>query len=145
MRSRKRSCGPCTLCCTLQGVKEGLSAPKLPGVPCEHLAACGGCSIYERRPIECALFACEWLDGMGQSLDRPDRLGVMFETQETTTRFILARSRTPGQTRKARVKKLLRRFIRMGLPVGIADAETFPEDLNEPGEVTVYTDESELP
>jgi len=115
----RRTCGPCTVCCTLQGVKEGLSIPKPAGVQCPHVCKTG-CSIYEKRPTECQEFACLWLQGLGEVWDRPDLLGVMFEVQDRVeVPFILARTLARGREKGSRVRDLVKqlRFL-TGLPVG---------------------------
>lgn len=143
MSGRARACGSCTLCCTLQGVREGLDQPKPPGVPCVHLDACGGCAIYERRPMECMTYACMWLDGFGMASDRPDKLGVMLEVQEPFV--VAARPIRPGMEKRPRVRKLLTRLMEHGFAVGIIQVKDNPKDFTEPFEVEVYTDPKQLP
>lgn len=100
----KRSCGECTLCCTIMGVVE-LKKPV--HTNCEH-QSCFGCKIYEDRPSSCKEFKCLWLEE-GEHLpgkhslrkrlfwenERPDKNGVMFHgTQpniELTTPVLVAR------------------------------------------------------
>lgn len=67
-----RSCGDCTLCCTLLAV-DALSKPAR--VPCQHeckpsppvrtptgeRVKIGGCGIYKDRPQACRDFTCAWL------------------------------------------------------------------------------------
>ena len=57
-RATGRQCGKCTMCCTILGVDE-LTKP--PDTKCQHCAPGKGCSIYERRPISCRGFYCQWL------------------------------------------------------------------------------------
>lgn len=49
------------------------------GQRCPHQCA-SGCAIYDRRPKECRVYTCSWLDGEGAEQDRPDRCGIFFET-----------------------------------------------------------------
>ena len=53
-----RSCGDCTMCCTLLGVGD-LNKP--PDVWCRHCTDDRGCSIYDSRPQSCRDFICDWL------------------------------------------------------------------------------------
>lgn len=105
-----RTCGSCTVCCTLQGIKEGMpdGEPKLPGIRCQYL--CGKrknrttpCKAYADRPEECASYACMWLVGYGEPKDRPDRLGIMFETHEDQGEVIvIARTTRRGKEKTLR-------------------------------------------
>lgn len=121
-----RSCGPCTACCTVQGVREGLESPKPPGVPCPHLCE-KGCGIYKKRPDECSTYRCLWLQGFGELWDRPDLSGVVFEYQDAVeTPFILGRL-NPGRQVNARVRDLAKALKEgTGLPVGFTNPR--PED-----------------
>ena len=53
-----RSCGECTLCCKLMGVK---SIGKAAHAQCPHVRRGLGCAIYDERPGECRAFVCQWL------------------------------------------------------------------------------------
>lgn len=77
-------CGECTACCTVLGIGE-LHKPEF--APCRHLCATG-CSVYSKRPKECATYKCIWRDSQDREspLDthlRPDNLGVIVEVQDT--------------------------------------------------------------
>lgn len=90
-----RTCGQCTACCTVLGIRE-LQKPAFQC--CPNLAgAGGGCGIYGARPNSCRFYRCEWLDadrdrtglgrkspaklaGLGARRDRPDRLGVILDS-----------------------------------------------------------------
>ena len=52
-----RSCGTCTLCCKVMGVRE-LNKPA--GTWCTHCDPRRGCGIYETRPAGCREFFCTW-------------------------------------------------------------------------------------
>jgi hypothetical protein len=72
-----RSCGECTACCTVLGIKE-LSKP--PHAPCVHLkSGCdgSGCGIYPNHPPECSDYSCLWHAGWGNYADRPDQSGFI--------------------------------------------------------------------
>ena len=53
-----RSCGTCSLCCTVYSVKE-LNKPD--GQPCPHVAPGRGCQVHAIRPYVCRQFYCSWL------------------------------------------------------------------------------------
>ncbi len=73
-----RTCGTCNACCVHIEIPV-LDKPA--GKPCQHLcnAAAGCCSIYERRPAECATYTCAWLDGCLPDDFRPDRSGILLD------------------------------------------------------------------
>ncbi|MBW2275618.1 MAG: hypothetical protein JRG96_20350 [Deltaproteobacteria bacterium] len=75
-----RSCGACSLCCTVLRVDE---LHKLGGTPCPELRADSGCSIYAKRPRICRAYRCLWLEGGLQEGDRPDRLGAVVDLLHT--------------------------------------------------------------
>ena len=136
-----RSCGPCTACCTAQGVKEGLETPKPPGVPCVHLSACGGCAIYKSRPKECRNYSCLWLLGIGPIEERPDLLGVLYEHQphpEAPQGLIIVRVLREGQERSTRVRWNMRELVKRGFWVGVAQKPP-PEGAGWVQEASFYT------
>ncbi len=73
----KRSCGECTLCCTVMGVPDLPAAPKPPGERCGHVCS-RGCRIYQQRPPTCRDFACVWAQGGLPKHMRPDKVGMVF-------------------------------------------------------------------
>lgn len=79
-----RSCGPCTVCCTVPPV-DTPAFKKTSGETCQHCISGGGCAIYETRPPVCREWFCGWrhLPHLGEDL-RPDLCGVMvvFEQDE---------------------------------------------------------------
>ena len=73
-----RSCGSCTLCCTLVPVhlEDGY---KPANERCRHQCS-RGCKIYARRGNPCRLWSCRWLfDPTMREVRRPDRLGVVVD------------------------------------------------------------------
>jgi len=77
----ERTCGDCNVCCYAAAVPE---MKKHKFVRCEHMIGSkGGCAIYPDRPPSCRNWKCEWLEGMGEDEDRPDKLGVMFMLVQT--------------------------------------------------------------
>ncbi len=74
-----RSCGGCNACCKVFTVPE---VGKRDSNWCLHCERGVGCKIYEQRPFACSEFACTWLNGVGDEGYRPDRLGVMLDSQD---------------------------------------------------------------
>lgn len=72
-----KSCGPCTLCCTVLEIPE-LAKPA--GTACAHLR--GGCGIYPDRPTPCRVFTCGWLatEALGE-VWRPDVAGFLLRDE----------------------------------------------------------------
>lgn len=77
MRPEVRPCGPCTVCCTVLGVR---SMGKPYYVPCRHQSH-KGCRIHSSRPDDCRAYECTWRIGLfGDGPEgRPDSLGVLFD------------------------------------------------------------------
>ena len=79
-----RSCGACSLCCTVLRVDE---LKKLGGVDCQHQRKPGefdepksfGCAIHDRRPQICRSYHCLWIAGGLSAGDRPDKLGAVVD------------------------------------------------------------------
>ncbi len=71
-----RTCGSCTLCCTVMLVDE-LNKPA--GVRCSHAVAGSGCTIRDQRPQACRRFFCGWrLDPNIDSLWKPEISGFVL-------------------------------------------------------------------
>jgi hypothetical protein len=71
-----RTCGSCTLCCTVMLVEE-LNKPA--GVTCSYAAAGRGCTIRDQRPRSCRRFFCGWrLDPNIDSLWKPSISGFLL-------------------------------------------------------------------
>lgn len=68
-----RSCGECTVCCTLLGVPE---LNKGAYEACSKLD--GNCTVYSSRPKSCRDFECLWLQDIGLPEHRPDRSGLVL-------------------------------------------------------------------
>lgn len=73
-----RECGTCSACCKEISIAGG-GIDKPAGVPCRHLAAGKGCSIYSARPNLCRVFNCLWrsFDNVDEEW-RPDRSGILM-------------------------------------------------------------------
>ena len=74
-----RECGPCSACCEY-GPRTDDGRKPVHG-RCAYLRE-GRCADREGRPPGCHEFYCEWRHGLGSDDDRPDRLGVVFQTHE---------------------------------------------------------------
>jgi hypothetical protein len=122
MASTARSCGECTLCCTLLRVDE---LKKRGGTPCRELRrapASPGCGIHASRPGICRAYACLWLSGGLEEGDRPDRLGAVLDivTEGLVTRLRVHEA-TPGVSgRSARLREIVETH-RVSMSVRICD------------------------
>lgn len=133
----KRSCGRCTACCTSPSLAVPGCNP-LGGV-CAHLRRTTkgrkpGCSIYEGRPKLCRDYACYWRLGVLTTKERPDKLGIIFDSaapgldQVIATvgvPVVLARETYPGAFRRLHAKAAIlamthKKFgvVYVGLPGG---------------------------
>lgn len=76
----QRECGACSACCYAVGVSK---LNKGQWKTCNYQSK-KGCQIYgeKQRPLECAVYECLWLAGMGKKRDRPDRLGMIFDVPD---------------------------------------------------------------
>ena len=118
----KRSCGECSLCCTVLRVDE---LAKLGGTPCRHLSSEGhGCGIHAQRPNICRAYECLWLRGKLRDDDRPDKLGAVIDIARTGQSLRLAiREATPGAyDRSPRLQEIAAEF-REWMPVRITDVD----------------------
>ncbi len=116
----ERSCGECTLCCTVLRVD---ALRKLGGVACAQLVSeTGGCGIYDDRPRICRSYRCLWLQGGLEEEDRPDRLGAVLDlVSEAGTPRLAVRELEPGASdAKPRLRAIIERY-REGVPVRISD------------------------
>ena len=117
-----RSCGECTLCCTLLRVDE---LEKLGGTPCVHLRrapAAPGCGIYAQRPRICRAYACLWLSGGLDPADRPDRLGAVLDlVSEGHLTWLRVHEAVPGAYEAGpRLQQIVAGY-RASMPVRISD------------------------
>ena len=76
---RGRSCGGCTLCCTLVPVQLP-TGDKPANTRCPALSATKRCRIYAARPRVCRMWSCRWLfDDDTAELRRPDHAGYVID------------------------------------------------------------------
>jgi len=85
-----RSCGECSLCCF---------APSIPSI------GSGSCGIYEEeRPPACSNYKCLWILGLLEEEDRPDRIGVIFESPDSIRKTTnVTRARLVNATNRGRL------------------------------------------
>jgi Fe-S-cluster containining protein len=116
----RRSCGECSLCCTVLRVDE---LRKLGGIPCTELRDDGGCSIYDRRPGICRAYRCLWLKGGFEEEDRPDRLGAVVDILTTggSTRLGIQEARPGAFDASPRLREIAQLY-RETMPVRIVEA-----------------------
>jgi len=72
-----RSCGTCSLCCTVMAVAE-IEKPR--NTRCCHLNTLGRCAVYPTRPDSCRQFSCTWLLGMLPKALSPERIHAVGDT-----------------------------------------------------------------
>lgn len=106
-----RSCGECTACCTVLGVRE---LEKKPWQNCQHI--CGnGCAIYAERPGSCKEFSCFWLSGdFGNEEMRPDKYGIIVDARglrEADLPYLAVREVEAGAFDRPKVKYWLNRLV----------------------------------
>lgn len=82
-----RTCGECTICCTVLRIEEP-ELKKKADVPCPNLSAGGGCAIYNVRPGVCRTWYCGWriMPFLDDSM-RPDRAKVLIKTDGSKFMF----------------------------------------------------------
>ena len=75
----ERECGACTVCCKVLPVATK-ELKKTANVLCQHCDEGRGCRIYDRRPVVCRGFYCEWLlNSQIPATWRPDKSGIFIE------------------------------------------------------------------
>jgi Fe-S-cluster containining protein len=120
-RGATRSCGPCSLCCTLLRVDE---LNKRAGHDCVHQRGEQGCGIYETRPQICRSYMCLWRQGGLEDDERPDLTGGIVDLETVGVGVQLGiRLRERGLLEKSpKLLEIARRY-RSEMPVRITDAE----------------------
>ena len=119
-----RSCGSCSLCCTLLRVDE---LGKLGGQHCVQQRLGhpeGGCAIHASRPQVCRGYRCLWLQGGLGAADRPDRLGAVLDlvTEGETSRLVVHEERRGALERSPRLQEIVAEW-RESLPVRVIAVE----------------------
>ena len=111
LKASIRSCGDCTVCCTLCYVPE---FDKAEGKKCGHCDK--GCMIYKSRPESCRKYDCAWKKGEMPDSMRPHMCGVMIEVYPLMVAVMLA----PGHTLQTLSKDVLLaldEYVKAGKPV----------------------------
>ena len=120
-RGATRSCGPCSLCCTLLRVDE---LNKRAGHDCVHQRGEQGCGIYETRPQICRSYMCLWRQGGLGDDERPDLTGGIVDLETVGVGLRLGiRLRERGLLEKSPKLLAIARRYRSEMPVRITDAE----------------------
>lgn len=91
-----KTCGSCTMCCKLLGIKE---IAKPTNKWCGHCEIGKGCRIYDNRPQSCREFECLYLMSFDQGTTpaielRPDKCKVVIAP--TTDEHIFSAHVDPG-------------------------------------------------
>jgi uncharacterized protein len=109
-----KSCGSCTLCCTVMGVPE---LKKRPWDRCPHVAAGAGCTIYSERPAGCRTFICGWLldPSMGPEL-KPDACHIVFYQRNELHIMAACDPAHPGAWREPGVRAFMHQLARSLAP-----------------------------
>ena len=119
-RQTQRTCGECSLCCTVLRVDE---LGKLGGIACVHQDVAGaGCSIHPQRPGICRAYRCLWLSGGLEIADRPDRLGAVLDVvaQGPVVRLEIRESKPGSFDGSERLASIAEQY-RKSMPVRITD------------------------
>lgn len=126
-----RSCGACSLCCTVLRVDE---LKKLGGVNCRHqcLAAnpdepeVKGCAIHATRPQICRSYHCLWVGGGLGDEDRPDKLGAVVDvlTLGAETRLSIQEAHPGAYDSSPRLQEIAGKY-RESMPVRVVEAGNF--------------------
>jgi hypothetical protein len=98
--AKTRSCGDCSVCCTIIGVS---SLEKPAGRPCIHLGP-KGCELFgsPARPPECSAFRCAYILG-AEWIDRPDECGIIAWGNRGG---VVLDQCWPGATERAKLREL---------------------------------------
>lgn len=128
-RAASRSCGTCSLCCTILRVDE-LAKPA--GRDCVHQRGAAGCGIHATRPPICRAYRCLWLQGGLEDDERPDRTGGIVDLETTGVGLRLAiRETRPGAFDGSPSLQAIAERFRSSMPVRITDAQD-PMDPDRP-------------
>ncbi len=120
-RAASRSCGPCSLCCTLLRVDE---LDKRAGQDCVHQLGDRGCGIHPSRPSICRSYACLWRQGGLEDDERPDLIGGIVDLEAVGVGLRLGiRLRESGLFENSPKLLAIAERYRSEMPVRITDSE----------------------
>jgi hypothetical protein len=138
---RGRACGECGACCFALRVTghnpQGWDGPSKADYSSCRCSTLSGCAIYETRPSGCRGYRCLWLIGdpkLDRDLDRPDRLGVIFDIAGGR---IHVRELVEGAASSERVRGLIGRYRGGGLSVVVIPHDNRRRVLKAPLALTV--------
>ena len=118
-RAAARSCGTCSLCCTILRVDE-LAKPA--GSDCVHQRGPNGCAIHATRPPICRAYRCLWLQGGLEDAERPDATGGVVDLEPTGVGLRLAiREARPRAFDESPALQAIAERYRTSMPVRITD------------------------
>ena len=120
-RAASRSCGSCSLCCTVLRVDE---LEKRAGDDCIHQRGASGCGIYEERPEICRAYQCLWRQGGLEDDERPDATGgiVDLETMGVGLRLGIRMRKLEEFDTASKLRAIAERY-RSQMPIRISDAD----------------------
>lgn len=126
-----RSCGDCTLCCKLLGVR---ALNKQPFEYCSHCNIGSGCKVYQCRPDECKDFNCLWLQGKVDEELKPNSCHVVLADLnqdlekldiqlEDDRKVIVAYvdSDYPDAYKEGKIKDLLNDYLKEGTEIVLVE------------------------
>ena len=114
----ERSCGDCTLCCTVTHVPE-LAKPV--GTTCSNCAI--GCTIYNTRPQSCRTFNCAWLQGDMSEDMKPNKSHIVIEKlPNVPVVIVLIEPGYAGIWLTPAVDKVLKEYQQKGVAVVATDS-----------------------
>jgi Fe-S-cluster containining protein len=120
-RAAVRSCGPCSLCCTVLRVDE---LGKRAGEDCVHQGDEAGCGIYDIRPAICRSYQCLWRQGGLEDDERPDLMGGIVDLETVGVGLRLGiRLKTRGHFERSPKLQAIAERYRSEMPVRITDVE----------------------
>ncbi|MFK7895464.1 MAG: hypothetical protein AB8G23_06490 [Myxococcota bacterium] len=120
-RAAVRSCGECSMCCTVLRVDP---LGKRAGDDCVHQRGAAGCGIYETRPPICRGYQCLWLQGGLEDDERPEQTGGIVDLETTGIGLRLAiREGHRGAFDASPALQAIAERYRSEMPVRITDAE----------------------
>ncbi len=121
LRAATRSCGTCSLCCSVLRVDE---LSKRAGDDCRHQQGERGCGIYTDRPTICRAYQCLWRQGGLEEDERPDETGgiVDLETMGIGLRLGIRMRRLEEFDAASKLRAIAERY-RSQMPVRISDAD----------------------
>lgn len=125
LRAASRSCGTCSLCCSVLRVDE---LGKRAGDDCVHQLDANqhpvGCAIYQTRPEICRAYQCLWRQGGLEEDERPDATGgiVDLETVGAGLRLGIRLRKLDDFDASPQLQAIAERY-RNEMPIRISDAE----------------------